>query len=169
MKKFFFVAALLCASMMSFAIDWSSYEWLGDGAGGGAYSNKYKVAPATGQEVVNIQQPGFATEPGIYTSFPVAIDDATKAECSLPEGKYAIQGAGISMYLSAFTAQETEVVIKDNIGTVYTFTVYYADGTATAIESVQTSAVRTQKVIENGQLVIIKNGVRYNVQGAEIK
>ena len=169
MKKIFFVAALLCASMMSFAIDWSSYEWLGDGAGGGAYNNKYKVAPATGQEVVNIQQPGFAAEPGIYTNFPVAIDDATKAECSLPDGKYAIQGAGIVMYLSAFTAKETEVVIKDNIGTVYTFTVFYADGTATGLDQVQSDKVQSTKVIENGQLVIMNNGTKYNVQGQEMK
>ncbi len=36
------------------------------------------------------------------------------------------------------------------------------------IEDVVTG-VKAVKVIENGQLVIIKNGVRYNVQGAEIK
>ena len=66
MKKISFLFALLCASVMSFAaIDWSQYEYLGDGAGGGAYSNKYKVAPAEGQNVVNIQKPGWAAEAGI--------------------------------------------------------------------------------------------------------
>lgn len=39
----------------------------------------------------------------------------------------------------------------------------------TAIESVQHSAISVQKVIENGQLVIIKNGVRYDVTGAQMK
>lgn len=41
--------------------------------------------------------------------------------------------------------------------------------TATAIESIQISDIRSQKVIENGQLVIIKNGVRYNAQGQIVK
>lgn len=39
----------------------------------------------------------------------------------------------------------------------------------TAVESIQQSAIRSQKVIENGQLVIIKNGVRYNTQGQLVK
>lgn len=123
MKKLFFLTALLCASVMSWGIDWSSYEWLGDGAGGGAYSNKYKVAPAEGQNVVNIQQPGWAAEPGIYTNgFGGAI-----SSCSLGD-KCAIDGGGIVLYLSAFTAQETEVTVVAAEGSK-TFTVYYVDGT----------------------------------------
>lgn len=124
MKKFTMIAALLCASLLSFAIDWSGYQWLGDGAGGGAYSNKYKVAPAEGQNVVNIQKPGWTTEAGIYTTFPAGI-----SSCSLPDGKFAIDGAGMSLYLSAFTAQETQVTVTHGLGTAV-FTVYYADGTA---------------------------------------
>ena len=42
-------------------------------------------------------------------------------------------------------------------------------GTATGMESIQNSAVSSQKVIENGVLYIIKNGVRYNVQGQIVK
>ena len=117
------IAALLCASLLSFAIDWSGYQWLGDGAGGGVYSNKYKVAPAEGQNVVNIQQPAWAAEPGIYTSdFGGAI-----TSCSLGD-KCAIDGGGIVLYLSAFTQQETEVTVVAALGSK-TFTVYYADGT----------------------------------------
>lgn len=108
---------------MGFAIDWSGYDFLGDGAGGGAYSNKYKVAPAEGQSVVNIQQPGFATAPGIYTTFPAGI-----SACSLPAGSYDIQGAGMILHVAAFTAQETEVTVTHGTG-VAVFTVYYADGT----------------------------------------
>ena len=123
MKKITFLFALLCASVMGFAIDWSGYEYIGDGAGGGAYSNKYKMTLASGQAVVNIQQPGFADAPGIYTTFPAGVSD-----CTLPAGKYAIQGAGMVLYLSAFTAQETEVTVTHGTGTC-TFTVYYVDGT----------------------------------------
>ncbi|MEE0859838.1 MAG: discoidin domain-containing protein [Paludibacteraceae bacterium] len=117
--------ALLCASMMSFAaIDWSAYEWLGNGSGNEAYTSKIKVATAEGQSVVNLQKPGWAAEAGIYTYFGAGIQS-----CSLPEGKYAIDGAGICLYLSAFTAKETEVTIVDANKT-YVFTVYYEDGVA---------------------------------------
>ncbi|MEE0951543.1 MAG: discoidin domain-containing protein, partial [Paludibacteraceae bacterium] len=68
--------------------------------------------------------PGWAAEAGIYTYFGAGIQS-----CSLPEGKYAIDGAGICLYLSAFTAKETEVTIVDATKT-YVFTVYYEDGVA---------------------------------------
>lgn len=125
MKKLSLLFALMCASMMSFAaIDWSGYEWLGNGSGNEAYTNKFKVAPAEGQTVVNLQKPGWAAEAGIYTHFKAGV-----SSCSLAEGKYAIDGAGVCLYLSAFTAKETEVTIVDALGS-YTFTVYYEDGTA---------------------------------------
>ena len=122
-KKLSLLFVLLCASMMGFAIDWSGYEYLGDGAGGGAYSNKYKMTLADGQAVVNIQKPGFADEAGIYTTFPAGV-----SSCTLPSGKFAIQGAGMVLYLSAFTAKETEVTVVHGTGTAV-FTVYYEDGT----------------------------------------
>lgn len=39
----------------------------------------------------------------------------------------------------------------------------------TGIESAQNSTISSQKVIENGQLVIIKNGIRYNAQGQIVR
>ena len=105
-------------------IDWSAYEWLGNGSENAAYTDKIKVAAAEGQTVVNLQKPGWAAEAGIYTYFGAGIQS-----CSLPEGKYAIDGAGICLYLSAFTAKETEVTIVDATKT-YVFTVYYEDGVA---------------------------------------
>ncbi len=47
--------------------------------------------------------------------------------------------------------------------------VFSEEQTATGMESVQPSAISSQKVIENGQLFIIKNGVKYNAQGQVIK
>ena len=41
--------------------------------------------------------------------------------------------------------------------------------TPTAIDEVQTSTAQTNKRIENGQLIIIRDGVKYNVQGQIIK
>lgn len=123
MKKISLFFALLCASMMSFATDWSTIPFLTDGAGDGAYANKYKVEAAFGQNVINIQQPGFADAPGIYTNFPAGV-----TSCSLPEGGYVIDGAGMILYLSAFTAKETSVSVVAGSVT-YDFKVFYADGT----------------------------------------
>jgi len=39
----------------------------------------------------------------------------------------------------------------------------------TDVESIQSSAIGSQKVIENGVLYIMKNGVRYNAQGQVVK
>lgn len=121
-KKILSLWTLLCIAAMTFATDWSTIAWLADGAGDGAYANKYKVEAAFGQTVVNIQHPGFAAEDGIYTNFPAGIES-----CTLPEGKYVIEGAGMVLYLSAFTQKETAVTVT--AGSVdYAFKVYYADG-----------------------------------------
>lgn len=145
-------------------INWDAFSWIGDGAGGGAYNNKYKLAAADSQNVINIQQPAWASAAGIYTEFPAGI-----SSCNLGEGNYKIQGAGIILYLSAFTLQETEV--KVTVASVeHTFSVYYADGsnTTTAITNTEVEA-KAVKVFENGQLIIIKNGVKYNALGAELR
>lgn len=165
MKKIFTLFALMCVSVAGFAIDWSSYEWLGDGAGGGAYAEKYKMAVAEGQTAVNIQQPGFAAEAGIYSYFPVAL-----SSCSLAANECVLEGSGIVMYLSAFTAKETKVVVTDANNTEYICYVYYADGTEET-NGIEETAVKqkSQKVIENGMLYIEKNGIRFNVLGGQVK
>ena len=128
-RFFAMVTMLLCASTMAFAaVDWSKYDFIGDGASGGKYSNKYKVETVEGLNVVNIQHPGFAEEDGIYMTLPAGI-----TECSVAS---SIQGAGIVVYLSAFTAQETEVTIKYAPANEVTFHVYYADGGAAKKENV---------------------------------
>ena len=104
--------------------DWANIEFLGDGAQGGALNNKYKMCAPTAQNIVNIQRPDFAAGAGIYCAFPTGI-----TACSLPEGKYAIQGAGICVYISAFTAEYTDFTVTCG-ETVHNVTVYYADGQA---------------------------------------
>ena len=123
MKKITFLFALLCASVMGFAIDWSGYAWIGNGSGNAAYTDKFKMTLAEGQALVNIQSPGFATAPGIYTTFPAGI-----ISCTLPASAYDVQGAGMILHVDAFTAQETEITVVHGTGTAV-FTVYYADGT----------------------------------------
>ena len=138
-------------------INWDALPWV---AGS---NDKFKVYAAEGQEVVSVQQPGFADETGIYCTFKAGI-----SSCSLGDGKYAVQGAGIVLYLSAFTAQVTEVTVTAG-GADYVFYVYYADGgTATAISHVADGA-KAIKMIEDGKLIIIKNGVRYDATGQVIR
>lgn len=121
MKKIFSLLTILSLGLMSFATDWSSIAFLGDGAGGGLYSNKYKVEAAFGQNVVNIQLDG--DKPAIYSYFLAAV-----TSCSLPADQYRVNGAGIYLYLSAFTAKETAVSVEAG-GVTYDFKVFYADGT----------------------------------------
>ena len=52
--------------------------------------------------------------------------------------------------------------------TGYTVGASNAKPGGSAIDSVNAPA-KTRKVIENGQIVLIKNGVRYNMLGTEIK
>ena len=71
------------------------------------------------------------------------------------------------LYVSKFTKKVTTV----NVTAVneYEVLVYYEDGSdsATAITNTEVEA-KAVKVIENGQLVIIKNGVKYNAIGTQL-
>ena len=133
MKKLFLkslalVAMLLCGLTAS-AVDWSTIAWAGDGAQGGALTNKYKVYTPEGVSLVNIQKPGWASEAGFYITFP----DAAFGEFRINGEKtnYAVDGAGVCLYVSNFTAQETEVQVMNagNSSSRWTLYVYYVDGT----------------------------------------
>lgn len=93
---------------------WANVDWVE------ASDNKYKVSHECLSSVVNVQQPPWAAEKGIYITAPAGISDCTV------NGK--IDGAGMILYLSSFTAKETEVTITHGLGSC-TFWVYYADGT----------------------------------------
>ena len=123
LKSFALVAMLLCGLTAS-AVDWSSYAWLGNGSGNAEYTDTYKITlpldnSGTNGNAVNIQKPGFADAPGIYCTFPAGISAISV------DG--AIQGAGCVLYMTAFTAVETEVTVTYAGGTS-TFTVYNAKG-----------------------------------------
>ena len=145
---------------------WNELAWLG--STDATYANQFKVCVGDPTpNVVNIQKPGFASEIGIYLEFPSAVWD--KSKFSLPESKYAIQGAGMVIYLSAFSAKETEVTIGCN-NKDFIFTVYNAKGTDTPT-SIDNNVVETKavKYIQNGQLFIEMDGKVYNIVGARVK
>ena len=102
---------------------WADVDWLG------ASDNKYKVSHECLSSVVNVQQPPWAAERGIYVTAPAGISSCTV--------NGAIDGAGMILYLSSFTAKETEVTITHGLGSC-TFWVYYADGTEGGSEGGET-------------------------------
>ena len=75
------------------------------------------------------------------------------------------------------TATPSVDVVSDTEATLYLYATnngYAAytltiDPTISAVEDVETVKVEAKKVIENGNVVVIKNGVKYNMLGAEIK
>ena len=89
---------------------------------------KYKIIVAQGNaEVVNIQEPGFATAPGAYVTFGDAdFGDMTVNGVALSKD---VQGAGVIMHLSNFEYKYSEVVVKSGNGsTKAVLHVYYEDG-----------------------------------------
>lgn len=93
------------------ACDWDNIEFIGNGSGVEANTNRFKICLPDGVNAVNIQN-SFGTEAGIYITFPSAAFGAI----SLEEGEYAIQGAGMLLYLSAFlydAEKEVTIVCQD--------------------------------------------------------
>ena len=125
MRKLTFLFALLCASMMSFAIDWSGYSWLGNGGVDGSYTNKFKatVSPDLGTGFINNLQ-----MKGTNAAIHIAMPSADFGTISLDAADYTLDGAGFFPHLSAFTLQENTFTVVCG-GTTYTFNVYNADGT----------------------------------------
>lgn len=78
-------------------------------------------------------------------------------------------------YKVAVTGKIMKYVYTDEDGNVTGTSIQIKQGkgeiisTATAVEDVQVDATKAIKVVENGQLVIIRDGVRYNAVGAVIE
>lgn len=102
-------------------IDWSTYSWIDKNQGDETCLNKYKINSTSNPNPGNIQYKG--PKLGIYMSFTSAI-----SSCSLNSDDYAKEGAGMWVFLTALTAQETPVTVTCTDGS-YDFTIYYADGT----------------------------------------
>lgn len=79
----------------------------------------YSYNDSTTVQVVSVQQPGFASEQGIYMTVPGAIESISIN--GVDSEKYALQGAGAVVYLSGLVKGENTINIK------------YAGGEATVI------------------------------------
>lgn len=140
-------------------IYWSN--WMGDGAGGGIYNEKYKVQDVNGVSPVNIQQPGWAAEPGIYVTFPAAVSSVSVAS--------TIDGAGAVLFLSAFENEYTDVVVECADGQTFKFMVYYVDGIKAITSLHEQTLTPARKVMRNGQVLIERDGVYMDMQGRLVK
>lgn len=136
-------------------INWEAISWL---AGS---DDKYKVVS---EPEIADKFGGKHIEPGnLWIGFPSAdFGDNSSIE-------HTATGAGVKFPLSQFTKEyNTFNFICD--GVTYAITLYYVDGTkeATAINNAIEQG-QAMKVLENGQLVIIRNGMRYNAAGQYLK
>lgn len=165
MKKLFSIIALVCATVFTAnATDWTDTSWLADGAQEGALNETYKCICKEDLGVGFINNLQIKNdEVCIHICMPAA--DITS---SLPETDYETEGAGFYPHISIFTAQETEFTVTCNGGNVYHFIVFFKNGVPTALDNLEQSS-KARKVIENGQIVIIRNGIRYNALGAQIQ
>lgn len=134
-------------------LNWDAIEWL-------AGSNeKYKVVT---EPVISDQFGGkHIEEENLWIGFPSAVwGDNSGIE-------HSAVGAGVSFPLSQFPNEFNEFnFICD--GVTYLITLYYKDGVkATAIDVIK-EGTRARKVIENGNIVIIRDGVKFNVLGTKL-
>ena len=139
MRKIFFLVAFLSASIMSFAYTAAPGAWIG--STDAAYANQFKWSEvegvATPTDVVNIQQPGFAGEIGIYVTFADAAFNAVYFNGVLVanEAQYKQDGAGAVFYLSALTAKNTEILIKNGETVRFGLNVYNDKGETGELDS----------------------------------
>ena len=132
-KRLTFLFALLCASILGWAYTSEPNTWIG--TTDATYANQFKWSTvdgvATPNDVVNIQQPGFATAIGIYVTFPAAdfnavyYNDVQKTNGT----DFKIDGAGIVFYLSSLTEQNTEIILKWDETVKYGLNIFNDKGT----------------------------------------
>lgn len=138
MKKLFFLTALLCASLMGFAVDQDT--WIPVNADGAAYANQFKWYEIDGiakpNNVVEIQKPGFTTEVGIYLNFTDAAFDAVYFNDVLATDgtEYKQDGAGMVIHISALTMKNTNIVLKQGTTVRFGLRVYNDKGTSSGTE-----------------------------------
>ncbi|MEE0923261.1 MAG: discoidin domain-containing protein [Paludibacteraceae bacterium] len=143
--RFTLLFALLCASIMGWAYTSDPDTWIG--STDATYSNQFKWLVVEGMDtpndVVNIQKPGFAAEIGIYMNFPDAAFNAVYMNGVLAtnEIEYKQDGAGIVIYLSALSAKNTEIVIKQGETIRWGLNVYNAKGEGEGGEGSEGSGV----------------------------
>jgi len=83
----------------------------------------------------------------------------------------SVQGVGFYQYTGTLKANKAYTIYSGGFGAPKRMRfIFNQEQTATGLGEIsQEPRAKNQKLIENGQLVIIKNGVRYNAQGQIVK
>ena len=112
---------------------------------GGAENTYYydKDSMENIKEVVNIQQAGYATEPGIYVNVPAGISDVKVNGVALDAT--AIQGAGTWIYLSKLTkrANNVEITYAGGVAKITIINMSMFEGSDVTTTDTTTTSQRT--------------------------
>lgn len=79
----------------------------------------------------------------------------------------SVTGVGFYQYSGTLAAHKAYIIYGGGAGAPKRMRFIF--NTPTGLENGKTQMMRSEKLIENGQLIIIKNGVRYNAQGQIVK
>ena len=102
------------------------------------------------------------------------VDAATSApsDCYVLSGKSSdnsVTGVGFYQFSGTLAAHKAYVVFGGSSAPQRMRFIFAEEQTATGVENASVDNDESQKRMENGRLVIIKNGVRYNAQGQIVK
>lgn len=101
-----------------------------------ASNNVYFYGNANNMSVLNVQQPGFAKESGIYITTSEGIGYVTINGNKVGEESVAVQGAGAVVYLSALTSAVSTVAYYSSNGTMLgSINIKNANASGTEIET----------------------------------
>ena len=103
----------------------------------------------------------------------VDVPTAAPSNCYVLSGHnsdYSVQGVGFYLFTGTIPAHKAYATIDGNAGapTRLRF-VFNNEQTATGIQNASAVLSKPTKVIENGTLYIIRDGIRYNAQGQIVK
>ena len=110
----------------------------------------------------------------LYAKFETEGDIHYVKVCDLDYGGWKWQELDLSSLPAGVNFQFTalRVVRKEGIlsgsGAIYLNNLSFYDASKTALENLQSDPT-VRKVFENGQVIILKNGVRYSLLGTEVK
>ncbi|MBO5552984.1 MAG: hypothetical protein J5937_02145, partial [Paludibacteraceae bacterium] len=105
----------------------------------------------------------------------VDIETPAPANCYVLSGKSAdntVTGVGFYKYTGELAAHKAYIVNTSSASLAPQHRmrfIFNGENAATGIENTSASFGGSEKRLENGQLIIIKNGVRYNAQGQIVK
>ena len=98
---------------------------------------------------------------------------AAPANCYVISGHSSdnsVQGVGFYQYTGTLKAHKAYTIYGGGSGAPKRMRFIFEDEQqATGVENVQGDKVQSTKIIENGQVIIIRNGVRYNAAGQIVK